>query len=199
MKNWKIFLLVVGLFFVILPQAHAGLPPQELIETVANETIERVKADKDKIKKNPAHINALVDELVLPHFDFERMSKWAMGKYWRKATKEQRVKFVEEFKQLLIRTYATSLSEYSNQTIKYSPFRGKLSSGDVTVRSEVEQPGGFPIPIDYKLHKIGDDWKVYDVKIDEISLVANYRSSFSKQIRASGIDALIKKLADKNG
>ena len=201
-NKWKKILLAASLFFLILPlasQTQAGLEPQELIETVANKTLERVRQDKAKIKKDPSHINVLVNELVLPHFDFERMSKWAMGKYWRKANKTQRTQFIKEFKQLLIRTYATSLSEYSDQTIKYLPFRGKLSSGDVTVRSEVEQPGGFPIPIDYKLHKIDDDWKAYDVKIDEISLVANYRTSFSRQIRKSGIDALIKKLADKNG
>ena len=202
MKKLNNYLLTVCLLFLALPYtavAQAAIDPQELIETVATKTLERVRQDKDKIKKDPNHINVLVNELVLPHFDFERMSKWAMGKYWRKANKTQRAQFVKEFNQLLIRTYATSLSEYSDQAIKYLPFRGKISSGDVTVRSEVEQPGGFPIPIDYKLHKIGDDWKAYDVKIDDISLVANYRTSFSKQIRQSGIDALIKKLADKNG
>jgi len=200
-KRWNNYLLVICFLLFVLPfsSVQAGLEPQQLIESVANKTLDRVKKDKAKIKADPAHINLLVNELVLPHFDFERMSKWAMGKYWRKAKDDQRSKFIEEFKSLLIRTYATSLSEYSEQVINYLPFRGQLESGDVTVRSEVEQPGGFPIPIDYKLHKKGADWKVYDVKIDDISLVANYRTSFSKQIRESGIDGLIKKLADKNG
>ena len=200
MKNWNKYLVAICLLFLMLPlsQVQAGLEPQALIESVANETLERVRKEKDKIKKDPNHINVLVNELVLPHFDFEKMSKWALGKYWRKAKKDQRTRFIKEFKSLLIRTYATSLSEYSDQVIKYQPFRGNLSSGDVTVRSEVEQPGGFPIPIDYKLHLVGGDWKAYDVKIDDISLIANYRTSFSKQIRKSGIDELIKKLADKN-
>jgi len=200
-KSWKKYLVAVCVMFLIFVQAQgaqAGMEPQALIESVANETLERVRADKEKVKKDPQYINQLVSELVLPHFDFETMSKWAMGKHWREAKKDQRKQFIEEFKSLLIRTYGTSLSEYSDQVIKYLPFRGDLSSGDVTVRSEVEQPGGFPIPIDYKLHIKGANWKVYDVKIDDISLVANYRTSFSKQIRRSGIDALIKKLAEKN-
>lgn len=199
MKKWNRYLVAACFLFLPLPQAQAGLEPQALIESVASETLERVRNEKVLIKKDPNHINALVNELVLPHFDFEQMSKWALGKYWRKANKNQRTQFVGAFKVLLIRTYATSLSEYAEQKIIFLPFRGKISSGDVTVRSEVEQPGGFPIPIDYKLHKKGEDWKVYDVKIDDISLVANYRSSFSKQIRESGMDALIKKLAEKNG
>jgi len=199
LKLRYLFIACFVLLTIPFASAQVGLAPQALIETVANKTLERIRKDKDIIQKDPTHINLLVNELVLPHFDFERMSKWAMGKYWRKANKTQRAQFVKEFKTLLIRTYASSLSEYSDQVIKYQPFHGKLSSGDVTVKSEVQQPGGFPIPIDYKLHKVGDDWKVYDVKIDDISLVANYRSSFSRQIRKSGIDALIKKLADKNG
>jgi len=194
---WK-QIIVGSFFFSLVALAEAGLPPQELIESVANETIDRVKAEKQAIKKNPKHIHKLVNELVLPHFDFERMSKWALGKHWRKANKDQRTKFINEFRVLLVRTYATSLAEYTDQVIKFLPFRGKLKSGDVTVRSEVEQPGGFPIPIDYKLHLKGDSWKVYDVKIDDISLVANYRSSFSKEIRKKGLDTLIKTLAEKN-
>ena len=192
-------MIAVCLSLFVLPDAIAGMEPQKLIESVASKTLERVRADRELIKKDPKYIHQLVNELVLPHFDFESMSKWALGKYWRRASKQQRKDFIREFKSLLIRTYATSLSEYADQTIKYLPFRGKLSSGDVTVRSEVEQPGGFPVPIDYKLHIKGGEWKVYDVKIDDISLVANYRSSFSKQIRKSGLDALIKKLANKNG
>jgi len=196
--NWKNYLLAICFVAGINSTASAGMEPQALVENVANQTIERLKADKAKIKKDPKHIHVLVNELVLPHFDFEQMTKWALGKYWRKAKKDQRAKFIEEFKMLLVRTYGTSLSEYADQVIKFQPFRGKLASGDVTVRSEVEQPGGFPIPIDYKLHKKNGDWKVYDVKIDEISLIANYRTSFAKQIRRSGLDALLKTLAEKN-
>lgn len=175
-----------------------NLAPQALVEQVANQTIERIKRDSAKIDKNPAHIHALIDELLMPHFDFKRMSRWVLGKHWRKATAEQKSAFIMQFKSLLVRTYATSLKEYSDEKIHYSPFRGKLASGDVTVRSEIMQPGGFPIPINYRLYLKGDKWQVYDISIDDISLITNYRSSFSKQIRRGGIDKLIQKLADKN-
>jgi len=176
----------------------AAMAPQTLVESVAGQTIERIKKDKDKIKADPLYVNALIDELVLPHFDFERMSRWVLGKYWRKANADQRKQFINEFKNLLVRTYANALLEYSDQELVYLPFRGSLEDKEVTVRSEIAQPGGFPIPINYKLHKPENDWVVFDVLIDDVSLVANYRSSFSREIRSKGLDALIKKLASKN-
>ncbi len=178
--------------------ANAKLGPQALIESVASQVIEHVKKDREIIKTDPGHINKLINELVIPHFDFDRMSRWVLGKYWRKANESQRKQFIEEFKTLLIRTYATSLSEYVDQQIKYMPFRDKIETGDVTVRSEIEQPGSFPIPINYRLHNGVGDWKVYDITIDDISLISNYRSSFANHISKSGIDDLIATLADKN-
>ncbi len=180
--------------------AWAAVPtePQELIQYVANQTLERIKKEKARIKANPSRINALVDELILPHFDFERMSRWVLGKYWRKATADQKKRFVAEFKDLLIRTYGNSLLEYSDQKITYLPFRNKPGATEVTVRSEVEQPGGFPIPINYRLYKKGNEWKVYDVVIDDVSLIANYRTSFSREIRKSSLEHLIETLAEKN-
>jgi phospholipid transport system substrate-binding protein len=121
-----------------------------------------------------------------------------LGKHWRKAKADQRVAFTNEFKSLLVRTYSNALLEYADQTIKYLPFRDSQDAGDVTVRSEIEQPGGFPVPINYRLYLKAGEWKVYDVYIDDISLIANYRSSFSREIRKIGIDKLIQKLADKN-
>ena len=193
----------ISLFTVLLLlgfplNASAKIEPQALVEQVADKTIQRLKKDRELIDKEPKYIHAVIDELLIPHFDFERMARWVLGKHWRKAKPDQRQAFVGEFKSLLIRTYASSLREYSDQTIKYLPFRGKLDSGDVTVRSEIEQPGGFPIPINYRLYFKTDHWLVYDISIDDISLIANYRSSFSKQIKRSGIDKLIQKLADKN-
>jgi len=193
------FLLIIVLFlFIGSVNATAKLEPQVLVMQVADETILRLQRDKVLIDKDPKYVHKVIDELLLPHFDFKKMSKWVLGKYWRKAKPAQRDAFTDEFKSLLVRTYANALLEYSEQKIKYLPFRGKLESGDVTVRSEIDQPGGFPIPINYRLHLLTNQWKVYDVSIDEISLIANYRSSFSRQIRKSGIDKLIQRLADKN-
>jgi len=196
----KVYISIFAvLLFLGLPLiATANIDPQALVEQVADKTIKRLKKDRALIDKEPKYINAVIDELLIPHFDFERMARWVLGKHWRKAKPDQRQAFVGEFKSLLIRTYASSLREYSDQNIKYLPFRGKLDSGDVTVRSEIEQPGGFPIPINYRLYLKTNEWLVYDISIDDISLIANYRSSFSRQIRKSGIDKLIQKLADKN-
>lgn len=190
-------LLVVLLFWSVMSVA-ATQGPQELVKSVASQTLERIKKDKARIKTEPKHINFLIEELVLPHFDFERMSRWVLGKYWRKATADQKKRFVGEFKSLLVRTYANSLIEYTDQEITYLPLRGGKDKEEVTVRSEVAQPGGFPIPINYHLYMKDGEWKVYDVHIDDVSLVANYRTSFSREIRQSSIDKLIDTLAEKN-
>ncbi len=186
------------IFSLFSSYASAKVEPQVLVESVASQVVKRIKKDQEIIKSDSRHINKVVNELVIPHFDFNRMSRWVLGKYWRKANKSQKKQFVEEFKTLLIRTYATSLSEYIDQEIKYLPFRDKVTSGDVTVRSEIAQAGSFPIPINYRLHNELGEWKVYDITIDDISLVANYRSSFAKHIRKSGIDDLIDTLAKKS-
>ena len=135
----------------------------------------------------------------MPYFDFEKMSKLALGKNWRQLDNEQRVKFVEEFRLLLIRTYSTAMLEYTNEEIRLLPFRDDVSRKRVTVPMEVVQPAGPPIPMSLALYENDDNaWKVYDVKIDGVSLVTNYRSSFATQIRNKGVDNLISDLADRN-
>ncbi len=186
-------LLTVAAFGV-----QAAAAPQQLVEETSAKVLEKLKQDKDLIAADPKHLHGLVDQYILPHFDFERMARWVLGKYWRRADPEQRRRFVAEFRTLLVRTYATSLTEFADLPIRYLPFRGDLAKGDVTVKSEVEQPGGFPVPIDYRLHLKQGEWKVYDVLIDGVSLVANYRSSFAKEIKRHGIQGLIDRLAERN-
>ena len=194
----KIRILAALTMLLLSPLIFAEQDPQVLIETTAAKTIAKLKEQKSALAKDPAKLYGLVDEYVLPHFDFDRMSRWVLGKNWRKTNAQQQASFVREFKTLLVRTYATSLADYADQEIKFLPFHGDLSSGDVTVKSEISQPGGFPVPINYRLHKPKGSWKVYDVTIDDISLVANYRSSFATEIRAKGVDQLIKQMAEKN-
>lgn len=199
MKKLILAVLLTGIFGFAPLLSAANLPPQQLVETTADKVLKKLKEDKQKIEQDPTYLHGLVDEYVLPHFDFERMSRWVLGKHWRRADANQKKRFVGEFRTLLVRTYASSLSEFSDQKITYLPMRGSEADGDVTVRSEVDQPGGFPVPIEYKLYKIKDgSWKVYDVAIDGISLIANYRTTFNQEIRQLGIDGLIKKLADRN-
>jgi len=176
----------------------AGQPPQELVMDTANKTLAKLKQDRAVISKDPTRLYDLVNEFVIPHFDFERMAQWVLGKHWRTATPEEKQRFIKEFRTLLVRTYATSLQDFMDRKITYMPFRDSLDADEVTVRSQVEQPGGFPIPITYRLAKKAGDWMVFDVTIDDVSLVANYRTSFGNEIRQTGISKLIDKLATRN-
>lgn len=178
--------------------AWAVQSPQQLVQQTAEQMLDKLRTERKVIDEHPGRIYELVDKIVLPHFDFERMSSWVLGKYWRRATPDQRKRFVNEFRNLLVRTYAKSLSSYTNNKITYLPFRGAPGQTDVKVRTEVDQPGGFPIPIDYDLYLKGDEWKVYDVTIDGVSLVTNYRTTFSNEIRQGGLDKLISSLANRN-
>ena len=158
----------------------------------------RVKEDDEAIKANQEHLYDLVNEIVLPHFDFQKMSSWVLGKNWRNASTEQKKKFTNQFSRLLVRTYSRAVYDNIDQQINFLPIRGKPGAEKVTIRTEVPQDAGFPIPIDYKMRKKNNEWKVYDVVIDAISLVANYRTTFNQEIKKSGIDSLIASLADRN-
>ena len=140
----------------------------------------------------------LVAEIVLPYFDFRRMSQWVLGRNWRTATAQQRERFVEQFRLLLVRTYGRALSEYADEKVIYLPFDAGSEADRVTVRTEIEQPGGAPIPISYSMYLSDDGWKVYDVAISGVSLVTNYRSSFGSIIRKDGMDSLIEQLGNRN-
>ena len=195
---WRTLCLVSAFFCATVTAVSAETAPDALVKQASQDVLEIIKKDKDIQTGSKQKIYALVDAKVLPHFDFKRMTQLAVGKSWREATPAQREELVKEFRTLLVRTYSTSLSTYKNQSIDYKPLRMQPSDTDVTVKTVVNQPGGQPVPIDYGLHKNADGWKVYDVVVDNISLVTNYRSSFASEIRQSGIDGLIKVLVEKN-
>lgn len=179
-------------------QAQASQSPQALVEQTSKQMLDKLKEEASVLKTDPGRIYELVNQIVLPHFDFEYMSQMVLAKYWRRATPEQRHAFTQEFRTLLVRTYATSLNQYTDQKLTFAPFRPDARPELATVHSEVDQPGAQPIPIDYRLRDEGGEWKVFDVVIDGVSLVTNYRSSFAKEIRDNGLDDLIKTLADRN-
>lgn len=171
---------------------------QQRVEETSQRMIEALRKKREALEQNPGLIYDLVKDIVLPHFDFETMSRWVLGKYWRQAIPEQQRRFVEEFRTLLVNTYANSLLEYSNEKIQFPPMHAAPGSEDVTVPTEIVPKGGQPISINYSMHYTEDGWKVYDVTIDGVSLVTNYRSTFASQIRKEGIDALIQKLSERN-
>ena len=152
----------------------------KLVDDTTNAIKAAIKKDKDELTKDKNRLMMLVDEIVLPHFDFTKMSSWALGKYWKEASKEQQTKFTGEFRKLLVRTYAAALLDNVDRKISMLPPKTGKKKDKVIVKTEVEQDGGFPIPIDYKMHLLDGQWKVYDVVIDGISLVSNYRTSFSQ-------------------
>lgn len=190
--------LLLSLIVASNSAAATKLTADQLIKNTSEQVLKALEDQKEQLKKDPNHVYKLVDEIILPHIDFEKMAKLALGKNWRKAKGAQRTAFIAAFRQLLVRTYSKSLSEYSGQKLIYLPFRMKDGDTKVTVKTEIDQNSGFPIPVDYSLFLKGNEWKVYDIKIDGLSLVTNYRGSFAKEIRAKGISALIKKLEDKN-
>ena len=176
----------------------ADPPPDVLAKTTTQEVLAILKADKDIQGGNVQKVYDLVEAKVLPHFDFNRMTQLAVGKNWNAASAKQKQSLVKEFRSLLVRTYAPSLTAFSNQVIEFKPFTMKPDATEVTVQTEVKQPGGKPIPIDYDMYNTAFGWKVYDVSIDGVSLVINYRASFANTIRQSGIDGLISTLEAKS-
>jgi phospholipid transport system substrate-binding protein len=172
--------------------------PDALVRDVTQEVIGIIKQDKDIQAGNTKKTVALVEEKVLPHFDFTRMTALAMGINWRKATPDQQKVLVGEFRTLLVRTYSTALSAYRNQVIDFKPLRAQPNDGEVVVRSEVKQSGAEPVAIDYSMSKTPAGWKVYDIAVGGVSLVTTYRDTFTNEVRNTGVDGLIKSLSDKN-
>ncbi|HEX6364394.1 MAG TPA: ABC transporter substrate-binding protein [Albitalea sp.] len=177
-------------------QAQAQAP-DALIKKMSTEVLEAVKADKSIKAGDLQKIIALVDQKVMPHVNFQRMTASAVGRYWRQATPEQQKRLQEEFKVLLVRTYSGALAEVKDQVVQVKPMRGSANDPEVVVRTEVRGQGD-PIQLDYRLEKAGDTWKIYDVNVLGVWLVENYRNSFAQEIGANGIDGLIGKLAERN-
>ncbi|HEU4708824.1 MAG TPA: ABC transporter substrate-binding protein [Methylophilaceae bacterium] len=195
----KFLQLVLSLMIVAFaPVALADVAPDELVKKTADEVLAVVKQDKDIQAGDMAKITALAEEKILPNFDFDRVSRMVLGKYWSRASQEQKDSFKQQFRSLLIRTYASALSKYQNQTIEIKPTRMQPGDKEVTVKTQILQPGGQPIAVDYSLEKTPQNWKVYDIVIEGVSLVTNYRGQFGEEIRRSGLDGLIQKLVEKN-
>jgi phospholipid transport system substrate-binding protein len=171
--------------------------PRELVAQTADKMMAKLKEEKEVIKQQPDKVYDLVNEIVLPNFDFELMAKRVLGKYWRTATDKQRAEFIGAFRGVLVRTYANRLTEYTEYKINYLPSRPDPEPDKATVRSEIDQPGRTPVAVDYRLILNGQTWKVFDVAIEGVSLVTNYRSSYANEIDRSGLDSLIEKLNKK--
>jgi phospholipid transport system substrate-binding protein len=174
------------------------IAPDVLVKNVTLEVVDLIHKDREIKSGSRAKLIEVIESKVLPHFNFASMTALAMGQGWNKADAEQKKRLTEEFRTLLVRTYASALAAYSEQKMDFRPLRAKPTDTDVTVNVRVIQSGAQPVPIDYSMEKTATGWKVYDVMVGGVSLVANYRTEFSSTVRESGIDGLIKNLQTKN-
>ncbi len=191
----KLFMLMLAL---VPAAALAQEAPDAMVKRIADEVLAIIKSDKDVAAGNQQKVVALAEQKVLPHFDFTRMTRLAVGRNWSQASDAQKEALTKEFRTMLVRTYSSSLTAYKNQAIQVNPLQMSANDKETTVRTQVVQQGGPPIPIDYAMEKADSGWKVYDVVIDGASLVTTYRGSFNDQIQKSGVDGLVKMLQERN-
>ena len=196
MKRLFAWLMVAA--FLSPMAALAQETPNALIQRLSADVLERIKSDKEIQSGNPRRVNELVDNVVMPHVNFQRMTALAVGRHWRAATPEQQKQLMTEFRTLLIRTYAGALSQVGNQQVRLKPLRANEGDNEVIVRSEVVQPRGEPVQLDYRMERAADGWKIYDVNVAGVWLVETYRGQFGQEIQAKGIDGLLRDLAEKN-
>ena len=194
----KTLTFVLFAMLINLGAAFADLGPQELVKQTTEEMFTALKANRESIDKNQDVIYDLVGEIVLPHFDFISMSKWVLGKYWNTSTRAQKIAFIKAYRELMVRTYSIALLEYVDSKITYKPLREGESADDVTVRSQVKSSKGELVAANYSLHKKEKGWKVYDIAVEGVSLIANNKTSFASEIKAQGLDALITRLQKHN-
>ena len=191
---------ILGAFMCCtLGVAHAEvIAPDVLIKNTVREVTAIIKQDKDIQAGNQKKILALVDAKVLPHFDFQRMTQLAVGRYWRTASPEQQQALVTEFRDLLVRTYTKVFTVYRDQTIEVKPLRMAPDDTEVTISTVISKPGTQPTSVDYEMMKSHDGWKVFDISVEGVSMVMSYRGTFASQIQQDGVDGLIRTLSDKN-
>ena len=192
-----------ALLLAVLLAGAAAAPAQQtmpdaLVRSITDDVAAALKRDKAMQALDSGKLAELVEARILPHFDFRRTTQIAMGAYWRHATPEQQEQLTREFRALLVRTYSSALASYRDQTIEVRPLRMRPGDTEVTVRSLVRQAGAEPVQIDYDMERTASDWKVYDVRVGGISLVATYRTAFAEEVRNHGVDGLIQVLAAKN-
>ncbi len=202
-RNVALQILVFMLGMLAARPVPAATAPRSEAERVimetASEALATIRRHRDEFEADPRRLYATIEERILPHFDFVSMSKLVLGKHWRKARPEQRRRFVEEFKTLLVRTYASALLKYSDSRLELLPTRKRSRPNRAEVQTQAVLADGHRIAMDYRLYKRQGRWLVYDVRVEGVSLVINYRSSFRNEIaRNGGLSALIDKLARLN-
>lgn len=202
-RYYSSYVLTLSLLLLAALPVRAENSPRMLLENTTGAMIHALTENQAELKKDPLVVNRLVERILIPHIDFISASKWVLGKHWRRADKQQKIRFIKEFRSLLVRFYSSALTDFlkthdaRKDMIRFLPQRGETGD-DVTIRSEVFAPDGQTIPVNYYLHKTRKGWKVYDVSVEGISMITTYRNSFANEIKLKGVDGLIKSLEEKN-
>jgi phospholipid transport system substrate-binding protein len=206
-NNQKHGILALLLSALFITNSHASIQaPDIMLDTATKTMLRSINENRAEIKQSPDKLTSLVEQIILPHLDFIAASKIVMGKYWRTAEKEQKIKFIKEFRTLLLRFYSSALAEYlSNKDkaldenlIHYLPVEIKEGETSLTVRAELKSDDGKMIPIYYRVHLTDKGWKIFDVSVEGISMITTYKNNFATQFKTEGIDALIASLQEKN-
>jgi phospholipid transport system substrate-binding protein len=198
MRNLACSLLLV--LFVAVPARAAdvpatpGLGPQELMEEVSQELLREIDANRGALANDPARLRAVIDQYLLPHFDTDYSARLVLGKHWRTATPEQRKRFIEAFYKALMKDYGEAILEFTADRLRFLPFRGDPNADTATVRTEVRRDSGQMVPVNYTMRRTPDGWKAWDVTIEGISYIRNFRADFGAEVDQQGIEHLIKRL-----
>jgi phospholipid transport system substrate-binding protein len=192
------FLKILALMLFAVPVFAQDLGPEELVKKVTQDVMDAIKGDKQLAAGDRQKAIKLAEEKVLPHVNFEEATRLAVGRGWAQASPEQKKKIVQEFRNMLVRTYSSAISAYEGQQMKVLPVRMKPGDTEVTVQNQFIRPGAQPVKIDYSMRKTDKGWKIYDIVVEGVSLVLTYRSEFDAVVKQEGIDGLIKRLAQKN-
>ena len=192
--------LVLTILFSFVPAAAAqqDAGPEQLVQKITEEVLTAIKSDKQLASGDKVKAMKLAEEKVLPYIDFEEATRLAVGRAWSQASAEQKKKLVGEFRNMLVRTYSNAIEAYQGQSLKVLPSRKQDAKDEATVRAQFVRPGAPPLPLEFQMRKTGQEWKVYDIAVEGISLVLTYRSEFDSVVKQEGIDGLIKRLGQKN-
>jgi phospholipid transport system substrate-binding protein len=183
---------------IAIPAAAQELAPDELVRKVTSDVLDSIKSDKQLQSGDRKKSLALAEQKILPHVDFKEAARLATGKAWQGASPEQQDRIVNEFRSMLVRIYSNAIDVYRGQTMKVLPVRLPPGATDVVVRNQYLREGRPPVSVEYSMKKDSGGWKIYDIVVEGVSLVLTYRAEFENITRSSGIDGLIKRLAEKN-
>lgn len=198
MRQFFLSLILLGLTAIPAHAADAtatpGLGPQELMEQVSQELLSDLEGNREALRKDPARLRAVVEKRVLPHFDSDYAARLVLGKHWRTATDTQRKRFIDAFYSSLMANYGDALLEFTGDRVHFLPFKGDPNANSATVRTEVKRDDGTPVPVNWSLRRTPEGWKAWDVTIEGISYVKNFRTDFGAEIDQKGLDAVIQRL-----